>query len=109
MPESLEADHKEEITMREISGENSITTFLHCGKCLKEWKDKVSGIMSPQEYSSLDVGYSKIGLQIWCKRHNHNVIHLDFEGHKHPANVSTRGGGGPPDETALRRGKLPGS
>jgi hypothetical protein len=25
-------------------------------------------------------------LQIWCKRHESNVAHIDFEGANHPAN-----------------------
>ena len=41
--------------------------------------------MSPREYASLEVGFTKEGLQIWCKRHEVNVMHIDFQGQRHPA------------------------
>ena len=41
---------------------------------------------SPQEYTNYDVGWTEMGLQIWCVRHDCNVVNIDFEGHQHPAN-----------------------
>ena len=37
---------------------------------------------SLQEYSKLDVGFTNIGLQVWCRRHEINVCHIDFEGNE---------------------------
>lgn len=71
---------------REIANTNEITTFLHCGQCLSELPDGES----PQSYAQLEVGYTKEGLQVWCKRHNCNVIHLDFAGRKFHANTTRR-------------------
>lgn len=34
----------------------------------------------------LQHGWTPIGFQVWCTRHNANVVHVDFEGVKHPAN-----------------------
>lgn len=69
---------------REIPNSLSIFSYLHCGKCLDELpEDK-----SPREYASLEVGFSKLGIQIWCKRHECNVVHIDFQGQKHPANTT---------------------
>lgn len=62
----------------------SITAYVHCGKCLKEIPDGVS----PRDWAELEVGFTKQGLQIWCKRHEVNVVHIDFEGQSHPANLN---------------------
>lgn len=59
----------------------AIRMYLHCVICLEEIPDG----MSPQEWTSLEVGWTKEGLQVWCKRHECNVVHIDFEGHQHPA------------------------
>ena len=67
-----------------ISNRNCMSMMLHCGLCLRE---KPPGV-SPREYASLEIGYTEIGLQIWCKRHECNVAHIDFEGQKHPANTA---------------------
>ena len=61
----------------------SITTYMHCRQCLHEIPENTS----PQEYSSLDVGLTKQGLQVWCRRHQANIYHVDFEGRQHPANI----------------------
>lgn len=63
---------------------NNIVAFLHCKECLKELPDGVS----PAEWSAHDVGWTEKGLQVWCRRHEANVLHVDFEGHKHPAATS---------------------
>ena len=60
---------------------NNIVAFLHCKECLKELPDGVS----PAEWSAHDIGWTEKGLQVWCRRHEANVLHVDFEGHKHPA------------------------
>ena len=54
--------------------ENKIQMYLHCKSCLSNRsKDKVS------------VGYTKEGIQVWCDMCNSNIVHIDFEGNKHPA------------------------
>lgn len=72
--------------MSEVSNDLAIGAYMHCGKCLEELP---SGI-SPQEWASLSVGWTPLGLQVWCNRHECNVLHVDFEGHQHPADT-TRG------------------
>jgi hypothetical protein len=37
---------------------------------------------SPASWARLSVGFSKEGMQVWCERHNMNVIHIDFLGQK---------------------------
>ncbi len=64
--------------------ENEIRMFLHCKDCGKE----IPPGMSRSDYQEIEVGWTEIGLQVWCKRHDHSIIHIDFEGHNHP--VSSR-------------------
>jgi len=61
-----------------------IKMYMHCGRCLSE---KPSD-QSPGEWARLNVGWTVEGLQVWCTRHDINVVHIDFEGQKHPANTT---------------------
>lgn len=73
---------------RDIPKTNEIAGFIHCSKCLKEQQEpNLRDLVSPREYASLEVGFTKQGVQIWCKRHECNVMHIDFQGAKHPANM----------------------
>jgi len=67
--------------MHKLPVTNEIEGFIHCQHCLREKPDGVS----PREYAQLEVGFTVQGLQIWCKRHEMNVMHIDFQGAKHPA------------------------
>ena len=64
--------------------------FIHCGLCLDEIPDGVS----PDGYARFEVGFTVRGLQIWCRRHDCNVMHIDFQGVKHPANTTRAVKGG---------------
>jgi len=66
-----------------ITCDNDIGSYAHCRQCF----DELPGDTSPREFARLSVGFTKLGLQVWCDRHNVNVMHIDFEGAKHPANV----------------------
>ncbi len=79
---------------------NGIAMFLHCGKCLVEVGAiaEREGSASPRDYARLSVGWTAVGLQVWCNRHDANVLHVDFEGYQHPANLTA------PKETDLREG-----
>ena len=66
-----------------ISARLSIHAYMHCAKCLAE---KPKG-KSPREWARLEVGWTQQGLQVWCKRNECNVMHIDFQGQRHPANV----------------------
>ncbi len=58
-----------------------IVTCFGCAECAKE----IPPGMSPREYARFEVGWTKKGFQVWCTRHEINVIHMDFQGQKHPA------------------------
>ena len=68
---------------------NNIETFLHCELSYLELKNAkteedfsligaVAG-ESQMSYSRFEVGWTKQGFQVWCTRHNTNVIHIDFD------------------------------
>ncbi len=58
-----------------------IELFIHCRQCVLEDHAGASGA-SHGEAQQVEVGWTKEGLQVWCKRHDRNVLHLDFEGRK---------------------------
>lgn len=53
-----------------------------CVKCSAEFENGLSDAASLQNYSRLDVGFTKRGLQIFCRRHELNVCHLNFNNQK---------------------------
>lgn len=66
-----------------IPAKSSIQAYMHCGNCLNKRPLEVS----PAEWVRLEAGWTPAGLQIRCQRCDLNIIHIDFEGHKHPANL----------------------
>lgn len=66
---------------RPVPSENSILLFIHCRRCLQEIPEG----QSPQTWSRLSVGWTELGFQVWCNRHEVNIVHVDFEGCQHPA------------------------
>ncbi len=44
-----------------------ISTYMHCRNCMS---------------GKLAVGFTKLGLQVWCENCNLNVLHLNFLGQK---------------------------
>ena len=77
---------KKKVEQRVIPATNGIKMFFHCRECLNEYfRDKIAD-QSPADYSKLDVGFTDLGIQVWCRRHELNVAHIDFEGACHPAN-----------------------
>ena len=75
--------------MTKISNLNCIEAFLHCGLCIDEFKAHEHRGKSPETLQNISVGWTKQGFQVWCNRHQVNMLHVDFEGQTHPAN-STR-------------------
>ena len=69
---------------RDIPNTNEIKAFFHCSNCL----DKRPEDQSPRDWVQIEAGWTKFGFQVWCKRCECNVIHIDFEGQKHHANTT---------------------
>lgn len=72
--------------MPEISTDNQIVMYLHCAQCVVDY-DKESHYrpVRPAHEARLNVGWTPRGMQVWCARHNCNVLNVDYEGMKHPA------------------------
>lgn len=66
---------------RPIPSANSIRMFMHCKRCLQS----IPPGESAQSWSRLSMGWTDIGFQVWCHRHEVNIVHVDFEGQVHPA------------------------
>jgi hypothetical protein len=81
------ADQRKKMrTKNRVLNSNQIETYAHCALCL----DELPADTSPREYVRVEFGWTKFGLQVWCIRHDCNIVNIDFEGHKHPANTTRR-------------------
>lgn len=58
--------------------EPMIHTHIHCAMCCEEVPEGVS----MQEWNLREIGFTDLGIQVWCMRHNCNILHLDFDGQK---------------------------
>lgn len=57
---------------------NGIRAFMHCKRCLQE----MPAGMAPREWVRVEVGWTATGLQVWCVRHECNLINIHFDGKK---------------------------
>ena len=62
--------------------QNGIEQNIICSKCETEFSLGSTDSRSLQDYSRLDIGFTSIGVQVWCRRHDANVVHIDFAGQK---------------------------
>ena len=69
------------VPVARVTPAKQIQLFFHCRRCL----DEMPPGTSPQDWAQLEAGWTEFGLQVWCRRHEMNVIHIDFEGQQHPA------------------------
>jgi hypothetical protein len=67
-----------------IPNDLQISAYAHCSLCLAERPRN----KTPQEWARVQAGFTSIGLQVWCVRHDCNIMHIDFEGQRHPANTT---------------------
>lgn len=56
--------------------ENHIKQYMHCSLCIDEMPQGIS----PQDWARTQTGFTPQGIQVWCVRHNCNVLHMNFEG-----------------------------
>lgn len=73
---------------RQVGNKNEIQLYFHCGHCLEQ----MPAGLSPREWSQIEAGWTPPGFQVICKRCGRNIVHVDFQGQQHPANLS--GGSG---------------
>jgi hypothetical protein len=62
--------------------QNGIEQNVICSKCESEFRLGSADSRSLQDYSRLDIGFTRIGVQVLCRRHDANVVHIDFVGQK---------------------------
>ena len=62
--------------------QNGIEQNIICSKCETEFLLGSTDSRSLQDYSRLDIGFTSIGVQVWCRRQDANVVHIDFAGQK---------------------------
>lgn len=75
-----------------------ITHPVVCAACEAEHLAGRSDAASLRDYMALEAGFTARGLQIWCRRHDLNVCHVDFEGRRLEADfrcLEKRGRGAP--------------
>lgn len=53
---------------------------LVCAKCADEVARGAAGSVSMRDHGRLEAGFTERGLQVWCLRHDCNVVHVDFAG-----------------------------
>ena len=41
--------------------------------------------ISPRDFARIEFGWTPLGIQAWCFRHNANIMNIDFGGMKHKA------------------------
>ena len=73
---------------RDISNLDEVTLFFQCALCFQEWQNHEAVGESMATYGRLQMGWTALGIQVWCRRHDCNVAHIDFEGMQHPANTT---------------------
>ena len=67
-----------------IEETNKIGMYFHCALCLAEKPAN----QSPKEWARAQAGFTERGIQVWCNRHDVNILHMDFQGQKHPATTN---------------------
>jgi hypothetical protein len=45
---------------------------------------------APREWVQIEAGFTPLGIQVWCRRCEANIVHVDFEGMRHPANTTRK-------------------
>ena len=62
----------------------SIIQYARVFKCADELA-ALSPPQSLQDYAAIDVGFTDYGIQVWCRAISANIVHIDFQGAKMPA------------------------
>lgn len=76
-----------------ITATDAAIRTLRCARCVRDLE--TNGLTEDEmktQLGNLRVSFTDVGLQVWCLRHNCNVIHIDFEGRKHPASTEALDG-----------------
>ncbi|MEE4299787.1 MAG: hypothetical protein V2J24_10120 [Pseudomonadales bacterium] len=53
-----------------------------CAKCADDVAAGRAVEASIAEHQRLEVGFTEFGIQVWCRRHDANIVHVDFGGQR---------------------------
>ena len=60
-----------------MANKPDIVSYIHCRECMFDWS-KTDKSVSPAEFQKNEVGFTPTGIQVWCRRHDKNVISVDL-------------------------------
>ncbi len=60
-----------------MANKPDIVSYIHCRECMFDWSQTTRSV-SPAEFQDNEVGFTQRGIQVWCRRHDKNVISLDI-------------------------------
>ena len=58
---------------------HQIVQNVVCVKCEREYLGSESATGALADYVDIEVGFTSSGFQVWCRKHDANVLHIDFE------------------------------
>lgn len=70
---------------RAIPASNQIKSYYHCRRCFEEMPRG----QSMRTWARIEAGWTALGFQVRCVRHDINLMHVDFEGQQHPTNLTS--------------------
>ena len=62
------------VNLDEMKGSKQTKRYIHCAKCMDERPDNVS----PKEYGNYEIGFTEMGIEVWCKRHDELVTYINL-------------------------------
>ena len=71
-----------------MKSKERIDNHFHCKSCLEQIPDDVS----PRDWARINVGFTQPGLQVWCARHDKEIVHIDFSDRRSPTCQSEEDG-----------------
>jgi len=59
---------------------NNIKEPIVCSACLDEFAKGQTDAKTIGSYLRMDIGFTQRGIQVWCQRHDANIVEIDFAG-----------------------------
>lgn len=59
---------------------NHIKEPIVCAACMDEFAQGHSDAASLAAFMRMDIGFTDRGLQVWCRRHDRNIVEINFDG-----------------------------
>lgn len=74
-------------TNRNLPNTFEVKHVIECKRCTESCP--IGTLL--QDYLRVSVGFTPYGLQVWCVRHQANVVHIDFRGQRLAVNATSGG------------------